>query len=315
MSDSIQVKASLAIERPLEVVREYYRDVDHRIRSGVHRDIRYAWEPTAGGERRIRTTFRVLGVEQHDLSMLEDGADGSVVLRCLEGTNTGMVLVHRFLAAGPSTTTVELSADAPKTLSRKLLGPVFAVGLRQVLRKTLAEDKADLERGAFVAGRASGNIENALAFLCAPAAGAVSFVRPLAERSAAAKRAVLEATCLLAVADGRVEQTEVDAVGRVALLIGASDERPWLAERARELANAAASARIHDEAKRIGATLVEQGVALEGITAAVVTALVNEGMSLGELELLRVLANVAGIAEGALPALVENAERGLAAAP
>ena len=35
------------------------------------------------------------------------------------------------------------------------------------------------------------------------------------------------------------------------------------------------------------------------------------GMTLGELELLRVLARVAGIPEGSLPAVIENAERAL----
>jgi tellurite resistance protein len=136
-------------------------------------------------------------------------------------------------------------------------------------------------------------------------------VRPLAERPVAARRAVLDATCLIAVADGRFEPGELDALGHVAELIGAGGERGWLETRARELAALALSPQIVEDAARIGRELVAQGVALEGITAAVVVALVSEGMSHGELELLRELARVAGVSEGSLPAVIESAERAL----
>ena len=311
MSDTIRITASLRIERSADVVGQQYRDIDHHIRDNVHPDIQYAWEPAPEGQRKIRTTFHILGVPQYDVSELEDAADGSFVIRCVEGTNAGMLLVHRFVPLGPNATQVELTQDAPATLARKLLGPLFVAGARQVLRKALVEDKRDLEQHAFIAGRAAGNLEHALAFMRRAEGAATSFVRPLAERSAAAKRAVLDATCLLAVADGKVEAGEVDAVGRLAQIIGASDERPWLEQRARELSALATTPDIVAEATRIGRGLVAEGVAFDGITAAVVIALVSEGMSLGELELLRELARVAGIADGSLPAVVERAERAL----
>jgi tellurite resistance protein len=314
MADSIRITASLRIERPAEVVRQQYRDIDHHIRMNVHPDIRYQWEPAPPGHRKIRTTFRILGVPQYDVSELEDAEDGSFLIRYLEGTNAGMVLVHRFVPLGPEATQVELTADAPATLARKLLGPLFAAGARQVMRKALAEDKRDLEQGNFTAGTAAGNLELALSFMRPSAGGSASFVRPLADRSLAAKRAVLEATCLIAVADGEFDPSEVDAMGRLAQVIGASDEREWVAARARELSAIAGSDQIVTEAQRIGRALVVEGVGLEGITAAVVVALVSGGMSLGELELLRELSRVTGVPEGSLPAVVEGAERALMSA-
>jgi hypothetical protein len=311
MADTIRITASLRIERPADVVAQQYRDIDHHIRNNVHPDIQYAWEPAPEGQRKIRTTFHVLGVPQHDVSELEDGADGSFLIRCVEGTNAGMVLVHRFVPLGPNATQVELVEDAPTTLARKILGPLFVAGARQVLRKALFEDKRDLEQNAFAAGKAAGNLEYALAFMRRAEGSAASFVLPLAERGVTAKRAVLDATCLLAVADGKVEAGELDAVGRLAQIICASDERPWLEQRARELSALASTPGIVGEATRIGRALVAEGVAFDGITAAVVIALVSEGMSLGELELLRELARVAGIADGSLPAVVERAERAL----
>ena len=312
MSDSIRITAKIRIERPVEVVRHQYRDIDHLIRNNVHPHMRYEWDPSASGTRRIRSTFRVLGVEQHDVAELEDAPDGTFVIRYVEGTNAGTVLVHRFVPLGADATEVEVSADSPATLARRLLGPLFVAGVRQVMRKTLVESKRDLEQGSFVAGKAAGNLEHALSFLSPPPSSGGGFVRPAATRGPAAKRAVLEAACLVAVADGRVEPGEIDAVARVAQLIGASDERAWVEERAAALAAVAVSPEIVVEATRIGQALVAEGVGFEGITAAVVVALVNEGMSLGELELLRELARVAGVPDGSLPAVVERAERELA---
>jgi hypothetical protein len=310
MSDSIRVTTSLRIERPVDVVKQQFRDIDHQIRNNVHPDVRCQWEQAPAGQRRIRTSYHLLGVEQHDLCELEDAADGAFVVRYLEGPQAGRVLVHHFAPLDPEATQVELVAETPATPARKLLGPLFTLGARQVLRKSLAENKRDLEQGAFVAGQAAGNLERALGFL-RPADGSKSFVRPLAERDLAAKRAVLEAACLVAVADGQVQSGEIATLGRLAELMAASDERAWIAERARALADIALSPAIVAEATRIGRALVAEGVGAEGITSAVVVALVSEGMSLGELELLRELARVAGVPDGSLPAVMENAERAL----
>jgi len=312
MSDTIRVTASLRIERPLEVVRQQYRDIDHHIRHRVHSDIQYAWEPAPPGVRRIRMTFHVLGAPQFDVAELEDAPDGSLVVRYLHGTNSGTVLVHRFAPLGAEATQVDVVAEASATLSRKLLGPLFVSGVRQVMLKALVENKRDLEQGAFVPGKAAGNLERALAFL-RPPPGSVSFVKPLGERGLPAKRAVLEAACLIAVADGEVQAGELDGIVRLAELIGAPDQQAWLTERARALAAVARSPSIVTEATRIGQALIAEGVGLEGITAAVVIALVSDGMSLGELELLRELARVAGVLDGSLPAIIDGAERSLMA--
>jgi hypothetical protein len=299
MSDTIRITASLRIERPAEVVRQQYRDIDHHIRNNVHPSIHYQWEPAEPGQRKIRTTFRILGVPQFDVSLLEDAPDGSFVIRYLEGTNAGMVLVHRFVPLGPDATNVELSADAPATLGRKLLGPLFVAGARQVLKKALAEDKRDLEQGAFRPGTAAGNLE-----------GALRSLKSLPSLGAAARRAVLEATCLVAVADGSVDASERDAIARLAAFMGAGDgEHAFVDERLSHLAAASSSERIADEAARVGRTLLAAGAGVEGVSAAVIVALVSDGMSLGELELLRRLAAAAGVPDGSLPALVEGADR------
>jgi hypothetical protein len=297
MADTIRITASLRMERPADEVRAQYRDIDHHIRNNVHPSIHYQWEPGEPGERKIRTTFRILGVPQYDVSLLEDAEDGSFVIRYLEGSNAGMVLVHKFVPLGPNATDVQLVADAPATTARKLLGPLFVAGARQVMKKALMEDKRDLERGTFQAGRAAGNIE-----------GALEFLRVVASRGIESKRAVLEGTCLVAAADGDVDPAERDAISRLAALVGAESEAAWLDQRLDELAKIATTAQIADEADRIGAALAAVNAVSDGVAAAAAVGLISDGMSLGELSLLRRMANGAGLPEDLLGDIVEDAD-------
>ena len=297
MSDNIHITASIRIEQPADEVRAHYRDIDHHIRNNVHPSIHYEWAPSEPGQRKIKTTFRILGVPQYDISLLEDAEDGSFVVRYLEGSNAGMVLVHKFVPLSPSATEVQLFADAPSSIGRKLLGPLFVAGARQVMKKALIEDKRDLEKGDFEAGSAAGNVISALL----P-------VAPLASRDAAVKRLVLEAACLVSVADGDVDPAEHDALLRLAALLQAYSEVPWMTARFKELAVLASQAGVAAEAERIGSRLKENDAGMLSIVAASVVGLVSQGMSLGELALLRRLAVAAGVAEDAIGPILDEAD-------
>src|SRR3954468_3254711 len=165
MPEAIRVTASLRMNCTAAQARAQYRDIDHHIRNNVHPSIRYQWEPASPGERKIRTTFRILGIPQFDVSLLEDAPDGSFLIRYLEGSNAGMLLVHEFVEVEPGVTEVRLFADAPSTWGRRLLGPLFVIGARQVMKKALVEDKRDLEGGRYQPGVAAGNVQAALAEL------------------------------------------------------------------------------------------------------------------------------------------------------
>jgi hypothetical protein len=297
MTDTIQITASIRIERPVAEVRAQYRDIDHHIRNDVHPSIHYEWAPSEPGQRKIKTTFRILGVPQYDISLLEDAEDGSFVVHYLEGSNAGMVLVHKFVPLGLSATEVQLFAEAPSSIGRKLLGPLFVAGARQVMKKALIEDKRDLEKGNFKPGSAAGNVISALL----PVAS-------LAVRDAAVKRVVLEAACLVSIADGELDQAERDALSRLAAILQADSEVPWMTARIEELALLASQAGIAAEAERIGSWLKENDVAMLGLLGAAVVGLVSQGMSLGELSLLRRLAIAAGVAEDTIGPIVDGAD-------
>jgi hypothetical protein len=297
MSDSIQVTASTRIEAAPDVVRAQYRDMDHHIRTNVHPSIRFQWEPGAPGERKIRTTFRLLGLPQFDIAVLEDMPDGSMVIRYLEGTNAGMVVRHEFVPLdGGKATEVKLEVQAPSTLGRRLLGPLFKVGARQVLNKALAEDKADLEKGTYRPGKAAGNVARALEPLDVLAA----------QRDVEASRAIVSAACLVVTADAAYDEAERSALGAIAAKLGVDDG--WVEARVKELAKAEGLAVA---ARDIGAKLAEHRLAEAGLIAAAVAALVSEGMSIGELATLRAIAAGARFPDDELGPLVERADAAL----
>ncbi len=228
---------------------------NHHIRNNVHPSIHYEWQPGDAGERKIRTTFRILGLPQFDVSRLEDADDGSFIIRYLEGTNAGMVLVHRFVEVEPGVTEVQLSAAAPSTLARKILGPLFVVGARQVMKKALAEDKRDLEQGDFRAGAAAGLVEDALVSLAAQC-----------DAGAAVKHAILQAACLIAACDGRVDDSERDAIRRATVVLGAGNLESDVGTLLDRALGFSEGAQLKGEIERLGAELAAAGVAREAST-------------------------------------------------
>src|SRR5437764_1043723 len=128
-SDVIEVSASLRMNRTPDVVRAQYWDIDHHIRKNVHPGILYKWEESKPGARKIRTEFRLLGMKQYDVSLLVDTPEGAFLIDYLEGANAGTKLFHEFVPEGDSATLVRITAKVPAAWHRKLLGPLFKLGV------------------------------------------------------------------------------------------------------------------------------------------------------------------------------------------
>jgi tellurite resistance protein len=136
-------------------------------------------------------------------------------------------------------------------------------------------------------------------------------LRELASREPEAKRAVLEAACLVSAADGEVDPAERDAISRLAGLLGADAETEHLDARLSEMSKMSATAAIADEADRVGARLLAADVVSNGVAAAAVVGLVSHGMSLGELAVLRRVADAARLPEHLLGEIVDSADAAL----
>jgi hypothetical protein len=292
VADTISISASIRIKAPVDVVRAQYRDIDHHIRANVHPDVTYQWEPAGPGERKVRRTFSVMGVPQSDVSFLEDRRDGTFVIRFVEGANAGMVMRHEFVGSN-SGTEVKITAEAPATVGRKLLGPLYRLGALQGLKKAMAEDKADLEQGGYQMGRAPRNLAQVL--------GALDAVKKRGDAQAA--RAILQAGCILSAADASLHDAERDALEIIADKLGI--EAGDLEDTVTQMA---ASSGFAADARAVGESLAKHGVAKEGILAGAAVALVSEGMSLGELAALRAIALGAGVADDDVQALVEKVD-------
>ena len=220
-----------------------------------------------------------------------------MVIRYLEGTNVGMMVLHEFVPVdGGKATDVKLTAEAPATLGRKLLGPLFKVGARQVLNKALAEDKADLEKRVYRPGKAAGNLPRALA----------SLDEAMASKNADAARAIVSAACLVVTADAVYDKAERSTLGTIAQKLGVDDA--WVDDRVKELAKADGLATT---ARHVGEELAKHGVTGAGLAAAAVAALVSEGMSLGELATMRAIAAGARFPDDDLGPIVERADADL----
>jgi hypothetical protein len=298
MDGTIPITASLRIEAAPDVVRAQYRDMDHHIRNNVHKGITLTWQPSEPGQRKIKTEFRIMGIAQYDVAFLEDEPDGTLLIRNVEGTNAGMVVRHEFVPLdGGKATEVRLRADAPATLARRVLGPLFVCGARQVLKKALHEDKADLEKGTYKPGAAAGNLDRALS--------------PLAKgTSPEAARAVVAAAWLVATSDGILEREERETVGAIAAKLGV--DAAWVDEQGVEIAKLTGDA-VTARARAVGADLGKGSFAEQGVEAAAAAGLVSQGMSLGELSMLRAIAAAAGVTDEQLERIVEKADAALSA--
>jgi hypothetical protein len=308
-SDMIEVIESLRIERPPAVVHAQYLDIDHHIRDNVHPGIVFSWVPSERGTRKLKTEFRLVGVKQFDVCYFID-KEGVIILDFVEGVNAGMKVWHEFLPAGDSATTVRITGHLPSTFGRRILGRLFKYGAAQTLRKTLREDKADLEGGQFSPGRLRGNTDAALGLL-----------KPFAERERSlngsardAVSRVLDVAALVAAADGEVDGAERDALARIARSL---DVIPVDDAGAQALldrwAAVATGGEAEARARALGARWKELGIGAEGLIAPAIVAQASFGVAVTELAILRVVAEAAGLPETTIESSLRAADEALSA--
>lgn len=136
------------IAAPPDVVSRQFSDLDHHIRADVHPKLKF--EVLERGERRMRfaQVVRLLGIRQRDVFERVIGDDGSIDDRAVEGPNRGGSIRFRFVPAGNATqVNVDISLPVPRGLG--WLTPVLTAQVRREVRQAAAQDKVDIERGAW----------------------------------------------------------------------------------------------------------------------------------------------------------------------
>jgi hypothetical protein len=298
MTEFIEIHAGETINRPLAQVRGQYGDIDHHIRHNVHPGITFTWVDGKDGARLVRTEFSLLGLKQFDLTQFVDAPDGTLLLNHLEGANTGTIIEHRFRAVDETTTEVQLVARVPATVGRKLLGPLFRFGVRQILLKALGEDKKDLEGAGYRAG-AAGDIEAAV--------GAFA----TATISEPALRAVLRAACATSVADGEVDLAERDAIVRALTKLAGKPFDAKAVDAELVAARLVGGGSIASHAESLGRDLAAAGVPSVGLGVAAVVAAASRGLAYAEVGVLERLAAGAGLTEEKIESTLVAVEKAL----
>jgi hypothetical protein len=302
--------ARIVIDKPRDVVRAQFFDVDHAVRSRIYRGVRLSWLPRdASGVRRVRQEVRVLDRVQVEELVIEEGARGEWIRRHVDGPNEGTRFVATFHDdESPHATRVELEAWPGASGFALGLGKLSPLGLEKAMKKMLGEHKLALE--GYEPGRARGQVVSVLASWG-------DLTAPMEKLDDAQCRAVvslvLETACSMAAVDEPADTAERDAMHAV---VSALWKVVLKEEAERRMIDAAASALSRDgvEARcdAIGAKLRMLGVSELGLATAILVAEVSRGLDARELSALRRLASAAGVRDERLAELVQRIDDDLA---
>lgn len=151
------VTRTITIRSPAEVVRSQFADVAYHEAAGVHRGVSFTvldesttecvYEQFTGrGPARLRQRYRL------------DRSDPAHQTNTVTaGPFRGGVLAFDIDASPPGSTVVTATLTSRSTAVTRLAGPVVRRMLGRSLDRALAEDKADIESGAYERRARSGD--------------------------------------------------------------------------------------------------------------------------------------------------------------
>jgi hypothetical protein len=324
MTTSAAARATIEIGRPPDVVRAQFFDLDHAIRHRVHHGVSLRWlPPSQPGERRVEQEIKLMTRSHLDVFVVEEGEGGAYVKRFVDGPNRGGRFEARFTAlagiGGPPAaegagraTRVELSAFVGPGGFYAGLGKLSQLGLQKALEKTLEEHRRAIE--GYEPGRARGAVQAVLA----PMADAVMDARQRIEGQSmrAVMTNLLEAACVVAVANGDADDAERDVIGEVARSLCSLElDAGAIDKMVQNVAAAVAAEGIEQRCDKIAGRLGALGLGEIGLGVATLVAQVSHGVDAPELLALSRLADALGLGEAALTDVIHRVDRGLSGAP
>lgn len=145
----LTVTRTITVGRPPEVVQSQFADVGYHEQAGVHRGVRFTvldesagecvYEQVTGrGPLRLRQRFR-----------LDRRDPAHQVNTVIAGPFRTGTLTFDIGLCTPGSTSVTATLIAPSTVVTRLAGPFLRRALGRSLASALAEDKVDIESGAY----------------------------------------------------------------------------------------------------------------------------------------------------------------------
>lgn len=145
----LDVTRSVEIERDAGVVRRQFGDVGHHAATGVHRGVVFEVIEDDGARCRYRQVSTVGPMKLRQELELDRAADGPLVNRIVAGQFTGGVITFEVEPRGEGRSAVEARLSAPVSGVVRFVAPILRAQIGRQLAAALAEDKADLESGAY----------------------------------------------------------------------------------------------------------------------------------------------------------------------
>ena len=297
--------ASIAIERPLNVVVDAFFDVDHAIRNKIHHGVTLRWV-NDDGVQRVRQEVKVLSRAQIDDFVIEEGDAGQWIKRFVGGPNVETRLVGTFSSEKENATRVRLVAFGPTGGFAFGFGKLSQLGMENLLKKILDEHRVALE--GYKPGRARGAIQAALD-VCRDLTAVLAGL-PQDQRHAIGSN-LLEAAHLVAVSDGDVDVAEREALRAIARVLCFVELDDAGCERMiASITEAVKNQSMEQRCEKVGTRLKALGVGALGVAAGALVAQVSHGIDPQEHAVLAGIAAAAGLEDWA--AVVRQIDRALA---
>jgi tellurite resistance protein len=299
--------ASIEIDKPVDLVRAQFFDLDHAIRGKIHHGVALRWlPPEAPGERRVQQEVKLMARSHVDVFVVEEGEGGAWIKRLVDGPNKGTALEASFEPLGPQRTRVRFRAFVGPGGYFGALGKLSQLGLEKALQKTLEEHRRALE--GYQPGRARGAVRAVLA----PMRDAVLAAPAAAGRIKAVMSNLLEAACVTAISDGQADEAEREVIQHVGRELCFTElDAPSIERMVNNVLAAAHTDGLEVRCDKIAARLKALGLGEVGLGVAVLVAEVSHGIDAPELAVLRRLAWGLGVEEGALSEMVYRIDREL----
>ena len=297
--------ASIAIQRPQNVVVDAFFDVDHAIRNKIHHGVSLRWVNDEGA-RRVRQEVQVLSRAQIDDFVIEKGDAGQWIKRFVAGPNVETRLVGHFSSDQDNATRVRLEAFVPAGGFAFGFGKLSQLGMENLLKKLLGEHRRALE--GYQPARARGAIQAALD-VCRDLTAVLAGL-PQDQRRAVGSN-LLEAAHLVAVSDGQVDVAEREALQAIARVLCFVELDDAGCERMiASITEAVKNQSMEQRCEKVGARLKVLGVGALGVAAGALVAQVSHGIDPQEHAVLEAIASAAGLEDWA--AVVRKIDRALA---
>jgi hypothetical protein len=144
-----ELRRDCVVNRPSEVVRAHFLDFDHHIEHGVHAGVHYTVLDRLGegARQRVRSAFKVLGMNKVDEVIAYLDGSGDVVQEFVKGDFVGGTIRVHFVPRADGATHLIVQLRVPLRGMNRLLAPIVKSTVVKLTQQALEEDRRDLEGG------------------------------------------------------------------------------------------------------------------------------------------------------------------------